>query len=144
SCSGNSYSGVLGLGGISSTSGTNTVNGEMFVTTTEADVEMNKGVANCTVLFNNGDWNSAVTHEVGHTLGFRHSDQNRSSDAACSTDPSLECSSSAIMTAVVTHGINGSLQPWDINAVRAVYGVSASGAAPTVTSVIPTSGSAGG
>src|SRR4029078_5268541 len=40
---------------------------------------------------------------------------------ACSTDPTLECSSSAIMTASITHGLNAALQQWDINAVRAVY-----------------------
>jgi hypothetical protein len=121
-CSGSSYNGTLGLGGVSSASGTHIgPNGETFWTTKEADVEMNRGLANCTTLFNNGDWNSAVTHEVGHTLGFRHADQNRASNGSCSTDPTLECSSSAIMTAVVTPRINGALQPWDVNAVRAVY-----------------------
>jgi len=120
-CNGSSYSGTLGLGGISSASGSNTVGGETFVTTQEGDVEMNKGLANCTILFNSGDFNSAVAHELGHTLGFRHSDQNRASSGSCSSDPSLECSSSAIMTASVTHGLNAALQQWDINAVRAVY-----------------------
>jgi hypothetical protein len=121
-CSGSSYGGTLGIGGISSASGQHTgPNGEVFWTTREGDVEMNKGIANCTILFNNGDWNTAVTHEFGHTLGFRHSDQNRASNGACSATGGLECSSSAIMTAVVTHVINGALQPWDINAARAVY-----------------------
>jgi hypothetical protein len=120
-CSGNSYSGTLGLGGVTSASGSNTVNGETFVTTREADVEMNRGIANCTLLFNNGDWNSAVTHEVGHTLGFRHSDQNRQSSGACSTDPSLECSNQAIMKSFISTGLNATLQPWDLNAVRLVY-----------------------
>jgi hypothetical protein len=120
-CSGNSYSGTLGIGGITNASGTNVVNGETFATTQEADVEMNRGIANCTLLFNNGDFNSAVTHEVGHTLGFRHSDQNRASSAACSTDSSLECSAQAIMKSFISTGINGALQPWDQHAVQAVY-----------------------
>lgn len=120
-CSSNGYSGTLGIGGITTASGSNTVNGETFVTTQEADVEMNKGLANCTLLFNNGDFNSAVAHEVGHTLGFRHSDQNRSSDAACSTDPSLECSNTAIMKSFVSTGLNAALQAWDQHAVQAVY-----------------------
>jgi hypothetical protein len=120
-CSGNSYSGTLGIGGITNASGTNVVNGETFATTQEADVEMNRGLANCTVLFNNGDFNSAVTHEVGHTLGFRHSDQNRASSAACSTDTSLECSNQAIMKSFISTGINAALQPWDQHAVQAVY-----------------------
>jgi hypothetical protein len=121
SCSGSGYSGTLGIGGITLASGTHLLGNEQFMTTSEGDVEMNRGIANCTLLFNNGDFNSAVTHEVGHTLGFRHSDQNRSNSAACSTDPSLECSSSAIMTAFVTAGVNGALQVWDQHAVQAVY-----------------------
>jgi hypothetical protein len=121
SCSGSSYSGTLGIGGISSASGSNTVGGETFVTTTEGDVEMNRGIANCTALFNNGDWNSALTHELGHTLGFRHADQNRASSGACSSDPSLECSSSAIMRSSIPNGLNANLQQWDVNAVRAIY-----------------------
>jgi hypothetical protein len=82
---------------------------------------MNRGIANCTLLFNNGDFNSAVTHEVGHTLGFRHSDQTRNSGAACTTDPSLECSSTAIMKSFITTGLNAALQTWDQHAVQAVY-----------------------
>jgi len=120
-CSGNSYSGTLGIGGITDASGTNTVFNETFATTNEADVEMNRGIANCTLLFTNGDFNSAVTHEVGHTLGFRHSDQNRSSGAACTTDASLECSNQAIMKSFISTGLNGALQVWDQHAVQAVY-----------------------
>lgn len=116
-----SSGGTLGIGGITSASGSNSVNGESFVTTQEADVEMNRGIANCTSLFNSGDFNTAVTHEVGHTLGFRHSDQNRASSAACSTDPSLECSTQAVMKSFIPPGINGTLQAWDQHAVQAVY-----------------------
>jgi hypothetical protein len=120
-CSGNSYSGTLGIGGVTSASGTNTVNGETFATTSEGDVEMNRGIANCTLLFNNGDFNSAVTHEIGHTLGFRHSDQDRSSSGACTSDPSLECSNQAIMKSFISTGLNAALQAWDQHAVQAVY-----------------------
>jgi hypothetical protein len=134
-CSGNSYSGTLGIGGITSASGTNSVSGETFATTQEGDVEMNRGIANCTLLFNNGDWNSAVTHEVGHTLGFRHADQTRDSSAACSTDPSLECSTNAIMKSFISTGLNATLQTWDQHAVQAVYpgNVCAPGGPPTCT-----------
>lgn len=120
-CTAVAYSGTLGLGGITSASGTNVLGSETFATTREADVEMNRGIANCALLFNNGDFNSAVAHEVGHTLGFRHSDQNRSSSAACTTDPSLECSNTAIMKSFITNGINATLQAWDQHAVQAVY-----------------------
>jgi FG-GAP-like repeat/Ig-like domain CHU_C associated len=122
-CSANSYSGTLGIGGVTTTSGTNVVNSETFFSTAEGDVEMNRGIANCSLLLNSGDWPSALTHELGHTLGFRHSDQTRADNPSvpCTSDPSLECSSSAIMTAVVTHGVNGALQAWDQHAAAAVY-----------------------
>jgi hypothetical protein len=55
---------TLGLGGVTSASGSHTgPNGETFVTTLEGDVTMNKGVANCSLLFNNGDFNSAHLHD---------------------------------------------------------------------------------
>ena len=122
-CSGSSFSGVLGLGGVTNASGTHTFNNETFFTTLEGDVEMNQGIANCSALFTGGGFNSGVTHELGHTLGFRHSDQTRADNPGvpCSSDPSLECSSSAIMRSSVPSGLNANLQPWDVNAVRAVY-----------------------
>jgi hypothetical protein len=121
SCSGSGYSGTLGLGGITQASGTNTVGSETFVTTSEADVEMNRGLANCSLLLNSGEFNSGVAHELGHTLGFRHADQDRNSSGACTASAGLECSSSAIMTAFVTRGLNAALQQWDVHAVSSVY-----------------------
>jgi hypothetical protein len=135
SCSSGGYSGTLGLGGITNASGTNSVNGETFATTQEADVEMNRGIANCSLLFGNGDFNSAVAHEVGHTLGFRHADQDRASSGSCTSDPSLECSSSAIMKSFVSTGLNAALQPWDQHAVDAVYPGNV--CAPTSTCTAP-------
>jgi hypothetical protein len=123
-CTTNSYSGTLGIGGVTKTSGVAAgPNNESFQTTAEGDVEMNQGIANCTLLFNNGDFNSAVTHEMGHTLGFRHSDQTRADNPniACSTDASLECTGSAIMNSFIPNGLNAALQPWDQHAVAAIY-----------------------
>jgi hypothetical protein len=132
-CTSNSYSGTLGLGGITRASGTHTgPNNETFSTATEGDVEMNQGIANCALLFNSGDFNSAVTHEVGHTLGFRHSDQTRADDPniPCSTDPTLECSTNAIMKSFVSQGLNAALQPYDQHAVQAVYPGTGGGTLP--------------
>jgi hypothetical protein len=141
SCSSSGYSGTLGIGGVTNASGSNTVNGETFATTTEADVEMNRGLANCSLLLNSGDFNSAVAHELGHTLGFRHADQDRSSSGACTATAGLECSSSAIMTASITRGLNATLQQWDIDAVRAVYpGGSCAPPPPSCTAPAITSG----
>jgi FG-GAP-like repeat len=123
-CSGNTYSGTLGIGGITSTSSQHAgPNGESFWTTREADVEMNVGVLACSSLINNGGFASGITHEVGHTLGFRHSDQTRANNPSvpCSSDPSLECSGSAIMTSAVPFGLNAQLQLWDQHAANAVY-----------------------
>jgi Ig-like domain CHU_C associated len=123
-----SSGGVLGLGGITSAMSTlNTQNGESFWTTVEGDVSMNQGLGPCvgaTPGIPVGDFNSAITHEVGHTLGWRHSDKIRdvSSSTSCTGDPSLECSGSAIMTSLVTFGLNGNLQTWDSHAVQSVYG----------------------
>jgi len=64
--------------------------------------------------------NSVLTHELGHTLGFRHSDKNQNDSAACAAP--LDCSSSAIMTSVTQCSFNGNLQTWDTNAVQTVYG----------------------
>jgi hypothetical protein len=132
-CTSNSYSGTLGLGGVTSAGSQHTFNGEAFMTTGEGDVEMNRGLANCTLLFSNGDFNSAVAHELGHTLGFRHSDQNRDSSGACTADPSLECSNQAIMKSFVSQGLNAALQVWDQHAVDTVYpGGTTSGTTTTV------------
>lgn len=140
-CSGNSYGGTLGLGGVTKAGVAHAgPNNESFLTTLEGDVEMNQGVANCTLLFNNGDFNSAVAHEVGHTLGFRHSDQTRADDPSipCATDTSLECSDTAIMKSFVPTGLNAALQAWDQHAVAAVYPPVASTSPSPVTNVTAT------
>ena len=118
--------GILGAGGIHVAhfgAGTHVFHGETFGTNVEVDVSMNQGLGTCTLAqVPSGEFNSTVTHEVGHTLGFRHSDQNRTQNALCSTDPSLDCSNSAIMDHLLLVGLNGNLQPWDSSAVNAVYG----------------------
>jgi len=107
-----------------------------FLTNNEGDVSMNKGVGACLgTTLSIGDFNSAVTHEIGHTLGFRHSDKSRSNDVACSTLSTYDCSSAAIMTAAVTAGLNGALSSWDQHAVETLYAASAPA---TVSSVVAT------
>jgi hypothetical protein len=114
--------------------GTHVFHGETFGTTKEVDVSMNQGLGLCSpAQFPAGEFNTTVTHEVGHTLGFRHSDQNRTLNAACASDPSLDCSNSAVMDHLLVFGLNGQLQPWDISAVSNVYGNGPACAPPSIS-----------
>ncbi|HXH90145.1 MAG TPA: hypothetical protein VNN25_01085 [Thermoanaerobaculia bacterium] len=118
--------GALGMGGMHSAlfgGGTHVFHGETFGTTVEVDVSMNQGLGACTLAqLSSEQFNTTVTHEVGHTLGFRHSDQNRTQNALCTTDPSLDCSNAALMDHLLLVGLNGQLQPWDSSAISIVYG----------------------
>lgn len=127
SCSSTSYNGTLGIAAVTNNTGTGNdmFNGEAFFASSEGDVEMNKGLSTCTFFINLGDFNSAVAHELGHTLGFRHADQERNlfpgPAPSCSGDASVECSTSAIMKAFIPSTLNGNLQAWDQHAVDALY-----------------------
>lgn len=113
--------GTIAIGGVTSTSGQHKhpVSGETFYTAVEGDVAGNVGLANCTSFLTSGDFITGLTHEIGHTLGLRHSNQDRSGGGACPS--SYECSSSAVMNSVVVHGLNGVLQTWDVDAIGSVY-----------------------
>jgi hypothetical protein len=118
--------GVLGMGGIRSAVGTHSYNGETFATTKETDVSMNQGLGTCSLAQVPVEvFNTTVAHEIGHTLGFRHSDQTRLQNAACASDPALDCSNSAIMDHLIILGLDGHLQTWDSSAVSYMYGVAA-------------------
>lgn len=78
--------------------------GETFYSITEGDVVVRAGINVSQKVFD-----EAVTHELGHTLGFRHSDGGTPS------------STQAVMKGVLTGNYGASLGPWDIEAVRTVY-----------------------
>lgn len=84
---------------------THTYKGETFYSISEGDVVIKAGISVSAKVFD-----EAVTHEVGHTLGFRHSDQGTPSSTA------------AVMRSVVTGTYGAALGPWDIDAVSHVYG----------------------
>lgn len=71
-----------------------------------------------------------ITHEEGHTLGFRHSDQGQRSSDSCLAD--FDCSNEAIMKATITT-LYSDLQPWDRRAVAALYGDGAVAPPPCIT-----------
>lgn len=84
---------------------THTYKGETFYSISEGDVVMRSGLSVSATAFE-----EAVTHEVGHTLGFRHSDQG------------TPASQDAVMRSLVSGRFGSSLGPWDRDAVSHVYG----------------------
>jgi hypothetical protein len=81
-----------------------TYKGETFYSIVEGDVVVKSNLTVSQKVFD-----EAVTHELGHTLGFRHSDQG---------EPS---STQAVMKAILSGNYGATLGPWDIEAVRTVY-----------------------
>ncbi|MEA2325159.1 MAG: hypothetical protein QOE68_118, partial [Thermoanaerobaculia bacterium] len=110
-------SGVAALGGFSAVSGTYKISPDTvttYETPTEVDVVVGKNFST-----NQATFNGLMTHEVGHTLGFRHSDKTADDSGPCVL-PS-PCTSNAIMNSSIAFNLQ-TLQQWDLDAVRIVYG----------------------
>ncbi|HEX7153272.1 MAG TPA: M57 family metalloprotease [Thermoanaerobaculia bacterium] len=82
-----------------------TYKGETFYNISEGDVVMRSGLSISAAAFE-----EAVTHEVGHTIGFRHSDQG------------TPASNDAIMRSIVSGRFGSTPGPWDREALSHVYG----------------------
>ncbi len=91
--------------------------GRSYITITGSDVITQNGVRTSTI--GQSTLRTALVHEIGHTLGFRHSNASADNQGACSAP--LPCSSGAIMNSAVGP-LNGVLQSWDLDAVQATYG----------------------
>jgi hypothetical protein len=103
------------------------LDGESFINIFEADVVVGIGLTSC--------FGSIMTHEMGHTLGFRHSDAG-SVPAGKTCGSTANCTSNAIMTPVLSQslcGRNGALLQYDSDAASTVYGAGPVCTAPSIT-----------
>jgi hypothetical protein len=91
-----------------------TFDGESFVAIIEVDVVFNHPFTASVSCFN-----TVMTHELGHTLGIRHSNKS-GGEGSCL--PPADCTTDAIMRAEVSCGLDGHLRAWDHRAAVAVYG----------------------
>lgn len=94
--------------------------------------------SDCDIVFQNGyagtsaSIEEAMTHEIGHAIGFRHADRHylqsctvsscvpTCSESACQSGVE-DCSTNAIMTAAVNSSLGFTLQTWDMSAADALY-----------------------
>lgn len=94
-------------------------------------------ITDADVVFQNGytatssGFAPAMTHELGHAIGFRHSNQDYATGGACNS-ATQECTSAAIMNSSVSGSYGYTLQPWDQNAAQAVYPGASTCSAPSI------------
>ncbi|HEX7705920.1 MAG TPA: FG-GAP-like repeat-containing protein [Thermoanaerobaculia bacterium] len=100
--------------------GSHSFAGRTWWNITDADVVFQDGYPGTHATFA-----AAMTHELGHAIGWRHSNASHVRTSSGADQPCNagieECSSHAIMFSSVIASLGYNLQTWDINAVRSVY-----------------------
>lgn len=109
--------------------GSHTFGGQSWWNITDADVVFQNGFPATHAAFP-----AAMTHELGHGIGWRHSNQHYADGGACQSAVE-ECTSAAIMNSSVSGNYGYTLQPWDINAAQSVYPGGTCGPACTPPSI---------
>jgi hypothetical protein len=124
-------SGAAAVGGISNTSGSynNLGDGFSYFATSEVDVETGNNLPS---FVDQNLFTQLLTHELGHTLGFRHADGTSNpqsptnGDGGCQSPSPCQTIGHAIMASVIPKpNTIGSLSQWDTDAAQTVYGAGA-------------------
>ncbi|HEX7833592.1 MAG TPA: hypothetical protein VF787_28325 [Thermoanaerobaculia bacterium] len=95
--------------------GSHTFLSQSWLNITDADVVFQNGYS-----ATNAAFAPAMTHELGHGIGWRHSNQDYATGGACNSS-TQECTSAAIMNSSVNGNYGYNLQPWDVHAAESVY-----------------------
>jgi hypothetical protein len=112
---------AVAIGGISNATGPS----GGFFNTSEVDVETGSS-SNIPSFVDQALYTQLLTHELGHTLGFRHADGTASLSSpppSCQSPNPCAAIGQAIMASVIPKPNSiGSLSQWELDAAQTVYG----------------------
>lgn len=101
-----------------SSGSTGTIDGKAYILISGSDIVTQNGVKASGL--GQSKFRTALAHELGHTLGFRHSNRSADDQSACASP--LPCATGTIMNSSLS-ALDGVLTGWDSDAARASYGI---------------------
>src|SRR3954447_3472040 len=120
--------GPVAIGGVSNTGPPYSTPRDGFTYNSTSEVEVETG-SNLPSFIDQNLYTQLLTHELGHTLGFRHADGSSSGfspqngDGGCQSPNPCATIGQAIMASVINKPNSiGSLGQWDLDAAQTVYG----------------------